>query len=805
MISLRFDAIQLQEDKEQLGSWDVPYQLKQEYRFCIGSDRTLFVLTEQQVNIYMYQEEFVIEGVHHLLDEDDITCFTAITHGTLLLSQKPHTGRIKHLKSSPYELSVFFQTRSSIASRPRKSSVKYNPLSGDLFVPTYSHTYLTIGSPLLSLYAIQKEQKTLDQKVFSFAKSLWQEEKQPAILKFLGALDESRTGLFVTQAPINPKSHVCRLCVVGDSLGRLLLVDGHEGHVIRIFKGMRDCQVGWIRVESDLLLCIYSKKGQVEVYLMPFGERLQSIQTPTDLELVQAGSDCYLVSQKGQILQLLVDPEQLHAYQSQSQLKRDVVSLVAQIRDNPQSLERLKEICLSSSQSVLESLHTAPLEYLIDLVDQVDIKFNLPLCQVWKTRIQEYQRLLKNHQNLKLLEPDPFTHLFQDYDLFLTESYPEIMDVYQFLSCFDESGVKRVLEKQKLRLFVYFCFGPVLRHLLAPKDVFGQHFESKGFLNLVLTYLQSFPLQQLLSQKLELSKWYQILDYLDKEHPNETDKILDFAQHVNEPLLALCALQVVKSPKLEEKLQKLLPLLNNDIHVSLLDFEQQETKSTNYYIALHLKKWILQNNLESIPQFLEKWTQDPITTGWKRDPSVFGLTLVDLNLILSMIPLFPKEERDLISCTLYVLIIAPKITQYVQLLDKKGKQHFFEHLFNLDDALLLLSISQQLVTQLSITCVEYTFHGTLDYCIGMLQYVQAIAPHKGLLIHQQLLECMTLLLKHPVKQKLLLLFPDFEDVLSNNTIEINEQTVNHRLGFVYKFRAIDVEIANHLQDMFSSS
>lgn len=80
------------------------------------------------------------------------------------------------------------------------------------------------------------------------------------------------------------------LAAAADSLGRVLLMDTHKAMVLRIWKGYRDAQCGWIThpVEQDsLLLVIYGwRRETLEVWQMRYGPRICSLSIGSQCRLL---------------------------------------------------------------------------------------------------------------------------------------------------------------------------------------------------------------------------------------------------------------------------------------------------------------------------------------------------------------------------------------------------------------------------------------------------------------------------------------------------------------------------------------
>jgi hypothetical protein len=83
---------------------------------------------------------------------------------------------------------------------------------------------------------------------------------------------------------------------LSDHLGRVLVYDMKEGSFIRLFKGARNAQCGWIQYLKQnnekshrihLFLVIYSERGVLEVYQMKHGNRVGAFEVGAGLQLVQ--------------------------------------------------------------------------------------------------------------------------------------------------------------------------------------------------------------------------------------------------------------------------------------------------------------------------------------------------------------------------------------------------------------------------------------------------------------------------------------------------------------------------------------
>lgn len=145
--------------------------------------------------------------------------------------------------------------------------------------------------------------------MFNYAKNFWSSPGNgrggetntsstlypPSSLKqLLTIADQSRHANFIKEAP-TLESTPSNVAVITDTLGRVFLIDSEECQLIRMWKGMRDVQCGWVQLadpthESQqiiLLLLIYSSRGVLEVYTMRHGDRILISNIGTGMKLLQ--------------------------------------------------------------------------------------------------------------------------------------------------------------------------------------------------------------------------------------------------------------------------------------------------------------------------------------------------------------------------------------------------------------------------------------------------------------------------------------------------------------------------------------
>eukprot|EP00026_Physarum_polycephalum_P003141 Phypoly_transcript_03150.p1 GENE.Phypoly_transcript_03150~~Phypoly_transcript_03150.p1 ORF type:complete len:455 (+),score=115.12 Phypoly_transcript_03150:1180-2544(+) len=117
-----------------------------------------------------------------------------------------------------------------------------------------------------------------------------------------GMHDPNRQVNAIVEAPANR----C-LAVIVDGFGRVSLVDTRACVLVRMWKGYRDAQCGWVvtraRGEGEkegLFLVIHApRRGIVEVWRMRHGARVCAQGVGAGWRLVSAGETCYFVDKNG--------------------------------------------------------------------------------------------------------------------------------------------------------------------------------------------------------------------------------------------------------------------------------------------------------------------------------------------------------------------------------------------------------------------------------------------------------------------------------------------------------------------------
>ena len=132
-----------------------------------------------------------------------------------------------------------------------------------------------------SLFGFKKSEDSTKPKI----------ESSIPIPQKIGLFDQNREGLKVNIAPNR------RLCAVSDDFGRVTLFDIHKMIAIRMWKGYRDAEIGWVEAEEDnssksarkvLFLIIYApKRGILEIWCCQMGPRVTAFNVGKNCKLIQ--------------------------------------------------------------------------------------------------------------------------------------------------------------------------------------------------------------------------------------------------------------------------------------------------------------------------------------------------------------------------------------------------------------------------------------------------------------------------------------------------------------------------------------
>jgi hypothetical protein len=97
------------------------------------------------------------------------------------------------------------------------------------------------------------------------------------------------------------------LAVATDGFGRVLLVDTRACVVVRMWKGYRDAQCGWIVNEKILYLILHApRRGLLEVWKMRHGSRVSAQSIGSGWRLIPAIENCYIMDKNGLVHQLVL-------------------------------------------------------------------------------------------------------------------------------------------------------------------------------------------------------------------------------------------------------------------------------------------------------------------------------------------------------------------------------------------------------------------------------------------------------------------------------------------------------------------
>ena len=145
--------------------------------------------------------------------------------------------------------------------------------------------------------------------------------------------------LFDAQRIVTSTSLSSQLCAAAcvDNLGRITLIDMNDGTVLRMFKGYRDAQVGWMSSERHEYLVVYAPhRNRIKVWKAAHGPLVCSIDVKelttrkrqgsviTPLRLLTSNGACYIIVNGG------VHRLDLNHQSIKSQLKRHYVTATNQ-------------------------------------------------------------------------------------------------------------------------------------------------------------------------------------------------------------------------------------------------------------------------------------------------------------------------------------------------------------------------------------------------------------------------------------------------------------------------------------------
>ena len=138
--------------------------------------------------------------------------------------------------------------------------------------------------------------------------------------------DDSRKMNSIVVARFSPYA------AIADSYGRVVLVDLIDFALVRLWKGYRHAECAWLQTESesdgmrkwvDLLVISLPKRGLIEVWRAPFGERLSCLKVPpqtkmvssiSELGLPSSRSQCFFLSPAGEVYAVQAPPSLTQTY-----------------------------------------------------------------------------------------------------------------------------------------------------------------------------------------------------------------------------------------------------------------------------------------------------------------------------------------------------------------------------------------------------------------------------------------------------------------------------------------------------------
>lgn len=231
-----------------------------------------------------------------------------------------------------------------VVSVPSRASLRNFPYF-DLEGRAYQDQYMTVGTPLLTVYGVERPAPK-QQSVFTIAKSFWKETAKHARLFSLG--EPQRSGLKVLAEG--------SLAAVSDTLGRISLVDLRVGEILRMWKGVKDAQFGWISGSTPHLAIYSSSRGSLEIYSMAHASRVALLQVVSGGLLTK----CSDVLGSKAALQTVYCP--LYLIDSHGAVGEIVVTSEPERTKSMQIVRLIDDACLAINDAVREKLLSAAIE-----------------------------------------------------------------------------------------------------------------------------------------------------------------------------------------------------------------------------------------------------------------------------------------------------------------------------------------------------------------------------------------------------------------------------------------------------------
>jgi hypothetical protein len=326
---------------------------------------------------------------YRLSSQDTITDVTCISRVQKIVINEPTNG-------------TSTSTSGYIPSSSAVEALKYLAAgSGPMLV-----TYLTLNpdnSPSITGFITSKLTNAVSFAA-SFTKALWSssssssaqpdsnEEQERASARNINPQfylhDQNRVITKLLLAPPCPKTGICATAAGVDSLGRVLLIDIMTGEIVRMIKGMRNAQIGWIRSTEPTypaMLAIYSQRGVLEIYASRYGKRLEASFVGKGLRLVQTSlqellpmdgskvtpvstyiASCFLISPEGDVQ--IITPSLQNLLNDFEKRSATVDQLMRSWKEDP--TEKIEE---TLRQAILnEPIPAAKNQYLNRLAEATD-------------------------------------------------------------------------------------------------------------------------------------------------------------------------------------------------------------------------------------------------------------------------------------------------------------------------------------------------------------------------------------------------------------------------------------------------
>lgn len=126
--------------------------------------------------------------------------------------------------------------------------------------------------------------------------------------------------------------------ILSDTFGRILLFDVEQFIIVRMWKGYRGAQCAWLSDSrfGGFFLCIYiPRRGQLEIWRMPFGAKVDAISVDANANLMCTYDEsksipyarCFLITQKlEEICEIKLSDSAAHSVQSDSRLYSTIIT-----------------------------------------------------------------------------------------------------------------------------------------------------------------------------------------------------------------------------------------------------------------------------------------------------------------------------------------------------------------------------------------------------------------------------------------------------------------------------------------------